>query len=509
MNRNLDNLKKPFVWVAMVALGCQIFIGNIQHVLAFNAGVVVINEIGWAGTPDEGNDEWIELFNTSRDSVNLSGWSIDDDNGSSIYTIDSGEIAPYGYFLIADSAQALSSARIDKVIGLSLANSGDSLILKDNAGIVIDTVNGSGGAWYAGNATSKASMERIDPSNKSDVAGNWATSTSGNGAKGRSGTAVIGTPGSANSVFAGASTKVSLQVDGEDFQTGNTITVTSNISDVDELFAYGFKINYDPTVIEFVSAQEGAFLKNGAETIFDYALENGTEGNLVIAGSRVTNTTSGASGSGELFSLDFEVVGAAGKKTGLNFVLGESFISDVSGDVPAGFEGEEITVGTVVAVSAVGSPKIELGDGRYTLELSWTLPAGGADKYLVKRKDTKGNFILIGETAYLSFIDSDSVTGGGKLIPNRDYEYQIIPVKNEINGPLVTVTARETRGLKADMNRDDKVNGRDLEKLARLYGLKIGDTGFDPLADTNFDGIIDGSDLIDIGVDFGKTYTAV
>ena len=33
-----------------------------------------------------------------------------------------------------------------------------------------------------------------------------------------------------------------------------------------------------------------------------------------------------------------------------------------------------------------------------------------------------------------------------------------------------------------------------------------GEEDFDAVKDTNFDGIIDGSDLIDIGASFGMTY---
>jgi len=39
--------------------------------------------------------------------------------------------------------------------------------------------------------------------------------------------------------------------------------------------------------------------------------------------------------------------------------------------------------------------------------------------------------------------------------------------------------------------------------LARHFGVKIGEEKYDSLLDTNFDGVIDGSDLIDIGANFG------
>ncbi|MFA6991676.1 MAG: lamin tail domain-containing protein [Candidatus Gracilibacteria bacterium] len=508
MRLKMENLRNMFIWMALVALGGQIFAVHLNEALAAPQSGVVINEIGWAGTPDESNDEFIELFNTSRSSVDLSGWTIEDDNGSSVYTIDSGSIGANGYFVIVDGDGALSGVNVDKVIGLSLANSGDSLVLKDANGLVVDTVNGSGQAWYGGNSTSKASMEKIDPNVKDDVAENWGTCAGENGAKGRTGGAVLATPGSVNSVFAGATTKVELVVNGENFETGDFVNVSANISGAEELFAYGFNIKYDPSVVKFVSAEEGTFLGGGGGgdwTAFNYALENGVEGNLIVGGTRLLNPPSGVNGGGELFAVEFEVVGAAA--TTLSFVSGESFISDINGDVPAGFTGGEISIGAEITVSAVGSPKAEAGDERYAIELSWLKPAGDAEKYLIKRKNSEGNFVQIGETIYLSFIDNDDINSGGKLIPEKDYEYQIFAVKAGTISPAQTIIGKELRGLKGDMTRDDKVNGKDLEKLARSFGLNSGAESFDALCDTNYDGLIDGSDLIDIGANFGKTFS--
>ena len=36
--------------------------------------------------------------------------------------------------------------------------------------------------------------------------------------------------------------------------------------------------------------------------------------------------------------------------------------------------------------------------------------------------------------------------------------------------------------------------------------LRVSDISFDPLIDTNYDGMIDGSDLIDLGVNFALVY---
>ncbi|MBI5081957.1 MAG: lamin tail domain-containing protein, partial [Chloroflexi bacterium] len=43
---------------------------------AYNARSVIINEVMWMGTSADSSDEWIELYNTTGSSINLSGWTL-------------------------------------------------------------------------------------------------------------------------------------------------------------------------------------------------------------------------------------------------------------------------------------------------------------------------------------------------------------------------------------------------------------------------------------------------
>jgi phosphatidylserine/phosphatidylglycerophosphate/cardiolipin synthase-like enzyme len=166
-------------------------------------GSVVINEVAWMGTQANALDEWLELYNTTCQAVDLTGWYILDDGGSQTYTIVSGIVPPHGYFLVED-AQAATSEPADAVLNLSLANTGDSLQLFDSAGALVDTVNGPGGAWYVGgNSGSKPSMERRDACSAMDAAANWGSNDglTQNGTDAL-GNAVSGTPRRPNSVQA-------------------------------------------------------------------------------------------------------------------------------------------------------------------------------------------------------------------------------------------------------------------------------------------------------------------
>jgi len=495
----MENVKRFFIYMVLVSLALQNFAFRMEA-YAFSSGLVVINEIAWAGTTDYSNDEWIELYNITSQPIDLTGWVIVDD-GVDSYVL-SGEIAAHGYYLIEDSEEVVGNFAASAIIGLSLANAGDSLVLKDSSGNVIDTVNGNGGAWYAGDGISKVSMERIDPSVTPDSANNWANSTKTNGSVGRSGSLILGTPGSANSSFTGGS-EVDFISTSTNFNTGDTFTVNVRAEKVIDLYAYGFEVKYDPNVLSFVSAIENDFLKGGStSTSFNYSLENDQEGTLIIGNARLINPPNGVDGSGDLFALQFKVVGTEGSSSSINFGP-TSFLADSNTDIPAQMNSLTISVGEVSSES-ISNLTAKEGLERYSLKLSWTAPSLGAEKYIIKRKSPNGNYVIIAEVTENSFTDNDDVEGAGNIIPNIEYTYQVFSVKNGITSLPVTVDIIETRGLIGDNNRSGRVDGRDIEKLARAYGSGFGDEEYNPLADTNFDGVIDGSDLIDVGANFGK-----
>lgn len=504
-NKKMKKIRKSFASLAIAAILMQFAAVGMTTVYAASAGTVVINEVAWAGSADNSNDEWIELYNNSGAAIDLSGWSIEDDYAASTYSITSGFIPARGYFLIEDREEAVDLAA-DAVIPLSLANTGDTLILKDSSGAIIDSVNSAGLAWYGGNSVTNASMERIDPTVSADLASNWATALSGNGSAGALGTTILGSPRSVNSNFTGG-LSVTLNSGSASVNTGDIINVSANVSGGVDLFAYGFELNYDPLVLDYLSANDGALLNSDGEAVsFMSALADGTEGTVLVAGSRLVNPVSGVNGSGALFSASFEVVGQNGASSDISFAA-SSFISDSFGDIPASFVPMNFSVGSVVgSVDAVANAQVGLGAAQYGLELTWDAPASGADAYIIRRQMVDGSFVVLGQVAALSFTDDDSVVNGGDLVPNVLYSYEVIAVQGAAQSAPVAVTGMETRGLSGDNDRSGRVDGRDLEQLSRSYGTAFGESGYVALSDSNFDGLIDGSDLIDIGANFGLSY---
>lgn len=161
-------------------------------------GCILINEVAWGGTLAASSDEWIELHNPSSTAQSIDGWSLTD--GGDLHLVLAGEIAPYGYFLLERTDDStVSDTPADMIYTGALNNSGEQLQLRAPDGSLIDSANIDGGPWPAGEAASRASMERVGGEDRS---GNWRTFT-GFGGNGHdaSGAPIQGTPRMPNSIF--------------------------------------------------------------------------------------------------------------------------------------------------------------------------------------------------------------------------------------------------------------------------------------------------------------------
>lgn len=102
-----------------------------ENILPKYSDHIIINEIVPAPTDGSAN-EYIEIFNTGEDIVELSGWFLDDiDGGSSPYKIPEGvSIAPFGFVLFYNYQSEII-----------LNDDGDSVRLTDPNGDIKDTVS--------------------------------------------------------------------------------------------------------------------------------------------------------------------------------------------------------------------------------------------------------------------------------------------------------------------------------------------------------------------------------
>lgn len=125
---------------------------------AYPSGVVLINEIAWMGDERSPSNEWIELYNTSTSTIDLSGWTLLAGDGTPSISL-SGMILPKHYFLLERSDDdAVEGVAADLIYTGALENEGETLSLKDATGNEVDRVD----AWHAGDNETKNTMQRED-----------------------------------------------------------------------------------------------------------------------------------------------------------------------------------------------------------------------------------------------------------------------------------------------------------------------------------------------------------
>lgn len=124
---------------------------------AAEPGTIQINEIMYHPTQPDSTNEWIELYNPTQDTIDLTGWTIADHTETDTITPDpthgtgTAILPPNTYALLTDldttvydimtiPETALRLSVDDKTIGNGLGNTKDSLALADTDGTIIDCV---------------------------------------------------------------------------------------------------------------------------------------------------------------------------------------------------------------------------------------------------------------------------------------------------------------------------------------------------------------------------------
>ncbi len=130
---------------------------------------VVLNEIAWMGTLASTSDEWMELFNNTSSAIDLTGWTLVAADGTPSIVL-AGSIPAGGYFLLERTDDTtVSGVTADQIYTGALGNTGEILELRDGTGALQDRVD----AWYAGDSTTRETMQRVDPTQPGDQASNW------------------------------------------------------------------------------------------------------------------------------------------------------------------------------------------------------------------------------------------------------------------------------------------------------------------------------------------------
>lgn len=138
--------------------------------------------------------EFIELYNRSSNHFNLQNWTLSD--GSSMVTLPAYILSAGEHLILCANSDTSSYAVYGNVLGatsfISLNNSGDQLVLKNDGGTTIDEVLYSD-TWYQNSTKAQGgwTLELINPTLDCSGSNNWIASNHPSG----------GTPGIQNSVF--------------------------------------------------------------------------------------------------------------------------------------------------------------------------------------------------------------------------------------------------------------------------------------------------------------------
>lgn len=145
--------------------------------LPFSANAtVIINEVAWMGTSVSPNAEWMELYNTGSDPIDITGWRLIAGNGSPSIIL-TGLIRTNEYFLLERTSDAtVPNISANQIYTGALINSGTTLSLINSSGSIVDYIDG-GSNWMniGGDNASKNTAQRTN--------NGWETATPTPGAR--------------------------------------------------------------------------------------------------------------------------------------------------------------------------------------------------------------------------------------------------------------------------------------------------------------------------------------
>jgi hypothetical protein len=165
--------------------------------------VLVFNELQYHPANELTQTEWVELRSLQAVDVDISGWKID---GGIDFTFPAGTIVPGGGHIVVAAVPGQIAGAFGPFSG-ALANSGETIRLKNLNGRIMDEVTYSdGGDWPVGADGTGATLARRAASG-ADGAGNWSASAQSGGTPGGLNFPKYGVDTVTNVVQSGASWK--------------------------------------------------------------------------------------------------------------------------------------------------------------------------------------------------------------------------------------------------------------------------------------------------------------
>ena len=104
---------------------------------------VRISEVAWMGSERAATDEWIELFNGGSGDVDVTGWSL---TSGTFEVVLAGTVGAGEYVILERTDESSAPGEAFLIYTGALRNAGDTLVLADHTGAVVDEVIG-GSNW--------------------------------------------------------------------------------------------------------------------------------------------------------------------------------------------------------------------------------------------------------------------------------------------------------------------------------------------------------------------------
>jgi hypothetical protein len=159
---------------------------------------IVINEINYNSADDFDSGDWVELFNNSDRTINISGWYFSDSEENHKFIFPNETIlAPNDYLVIVDNDSAFKACFPDVKnfvgeTGFGLSGSGEFMKLVNDEEQIIDSLTYDDNLpWPVEADGAGATLELIDPASDNSKGENWQASVA------------HGTPGEQNSQVTG------------------------------------------------------------------------------------------------------------------------------------------------------------------------------------------------------------------------------------------------------------------------------------------------------------------
>ena len=157
-------------------------ISTVDNDVVFGAELSAAAQLSPALPRHESAESWVELFNRSTNTVDLTGWRLDE--GIDYRFAPGQTLAPGGYLVVAKDVALMRSLypRLEVVGPFTnkLSKSGDLLVLKDEHNNPVNTVRyGDGGRWPEAANGGGSSLELRDPWADNTQPEVWAASDEG------------------------------------------------------------------------------------------------------------------------------------------------------------------------------------------------------------------------------------------------------------------------------------------------------------------------------------------